>query len=125
MYVEFTASGLREMSEALQTELKTLIPEVDEWVVNGYLSGEDDTCWSWGQDEFFEEDGITELTGSEVYQAERENEIACLQIYVKLLPLEREGKIKMCWLNDGSQYGLWPTHKAAKLEIERLKTESV
>lgn len=113
------------MPEGLLRLLEYLIPSVDDWIVNSYLSGEDEqgefTVWGAGTDKCFSKDGLTELTGLELEEAQLETCIWLQECYLRLLPLKELGLIKDLWLNNGCLN--FPNRATVLAELANLRKE--
>ena len=125
MYVEFlaytTQNGEWDMDHETEQKVNELLPHVGEWITASRMSGEDEKgeymCYCYGEDNFYAEDGLTELDGDELELAENENYADVLVAYIALLPLVGEGIIDL-WINDGSQFGRRPSLEKAQAELQ-------
>ena len=125
MYTEFqaytTQNGSWEMNPETEKKIKELFSYVDEFITASPMSGEDEggeyMCYCYGEDNFYAEDGLTELDGDELELAENENYADVLVAYIALLPLVGEGIIDL-WINDVSQFGRRPSLEKAQAELQ-------
>ena len=125
MYVEFTAYCNEDwyMNPESLEEISKLLPFAD-WVTDSGSGGEDESgrkymCYCIGEDEFYAEDGTTELEGDELEDAEKSNEIEIFETYLRLLPLEGT-HILSIWINEGGQFGRHYTEDYAKDRLAEL-----
>lgn len=123
MYIEFTAycGENWKMNPETAKKIAELLPNIDSWITYSLQGGEDERgeymCYCYGEEDFFAEDGLTELHGEELEQAENYNYIDILEAYIALKPLEGQEIIKV-WINDGRQRR--PTIDSAKKELENI-----
>ena len=125
MYVEFqaytTQNGEWEMNPETEKQINELLPHIDEFITACMMSGEDENgeymCYCYGEDDFYAEDGTTELHGEELEEAENFNHADVLSAYIALFPLVGNGVIDL-WINDGSQFGRRPSLESAQQELE-------
>lgn len=127
MYVEFTAYCTEDwdMNPESLDEISKLLPYAD-WVTDSGSGGEDESgrqymCYCIGEDSFYAEDGITELEGEALEEAELHNEIEVFEIYLKLLPLEGI-HILSIWVNDGGQFGKHYTEDYVRARLAELSS---
>lgn len=125
MYVEFqaytTQNGEWKMNTETAKKVEEALPHVDEFITASAMSGEDENgqymCYCYGEDDFYAEDGTTELDGDELDTAENENHADVLSAYIALYPLVGKEIIDL-WINDGSQFGRRPALETAQAELE-------
>ncbi len=127
MYVEFTAYCDEDwdMNPESLEEISKLIPYAD-WVTDSGSGGEDESgrqymCYCIGEDDFYAEDGTTELEGDELEVAENSNEIEVFETYLTLLPLEGT-HILSIWINEGGQFGKYYTEEDARTRLSELSS---
>lgn len=129
MYVEFQAhtkqDGSWEMHPDLEKKIYETIPSgiVDEFITASPMSGEDENgeymCYCYGTDSFFEDDGITELEGTDLEAEENAIETNVISIYIALFPLVGKEIIDL-WINDGSQFGWRPSIESAQEKLQSI-----
>lgn len=127
MYVEFlaytTQNGEWDMDHETEQKVNELLPHVGEWITASRMSGEDEKgeymCYCYGEDDFYAEDGTTELGGDELDAAENENHAEVLSAYIALYPLVGKEIIDL-WINDGSQLGRRPLLETAQSELDSI-----
>ncbi len=127
MYVEFqaytTQNGSWDMNPETQARIAELLPHIDEFITASPMSGEDDggeyMCYCYGEDDFYAEDGTTELDGDELDAAENKNHADVLSAYIALYPLVGKEIIDL-WINDGSEFGRRPLLETAQSELDGI-----
>lgn len=127
MYVEFlaytTQNGKWDMNPETLRKVNELLPHIDEYITASPMSGEDETgeymCYCYGEDDFYAEDGTTELDGDELDAAKNENHADVLSAYIALYPLVGKEIIDL-WINDGSQFGRRPLLETAQSELDDI-----